>query len=117
MSGARTSGVPYRTTTDEVDAFYREAKDPLEMDEEGIEMSSAGIEAARKKGKGVVSRLQTDEEEGGGFPPCICGAVLRVCSRALFPFTSHSLVTRSRPTLQAQLGEKLSGKGERALCP
>lgn len=62
---------PYRTTTDEADGFYRTAKDPLEVDEEGIEMSSAPVafgHPASRHGKDVVRRTESDDPEQG-LPP------------------------------------------------
>ena len=49
---------PYRTTTDEDSGLYHTAKDPLEVDEDGIEMSSAPVALghASRHGKDVVRR-------------------------------------------------------------
>ncbi len=60
---------PYRTTTDEADGFFRTAKDPLEVDEDGIEMSSAPVAFGQKAkhGKEVVRRTESDQEQG--LPP------------------------------------------------
>ena len=60
---------PYRTTTDEADGFYNTAKDPLEVDEDGIEMSSAPVAFGQKSkhGKEVVRRTESDQEQG--LPP------------------------------------------------
>ena len=60
---------PYRTTTDEADGFYNTAKDPLEVDEDGIEMSSAPVAFGQKSahGKDVVQRTESDQEQG--LPP------------------------------------------------
>lgn len=60
---------PYRTTTDEENGFYRTAKDPLEVDEEGIEMSSAPVALGHtsKHGKEVVRRTDSDQEQA--LPP------------------------------------------------
>ncbi|BDA41803.1 Transmembrane protein 184B at N-terminal half [Coccomyxa sp. Obi] len=56
-----------RTTTDD-DAFYRTTRDPLEVDEEGIEMSSAPVTYGDpdKKGKGVVRKVDSDDDEAPG---------------------------------------------------
>lgn len=60
---------PYRTTTDEENGFYRTAKDPLEVDEEGIEMSSAPVALGHilKHGKDIVQRTTSDQEQA--LPP------------------------------------------------
>lgn len=60
---------PYRTTTDEDNGFYRTAKDPLEVDEEGIEMSSAPVALGHisKHGKEIVQRTTSDQEQAS--PP------------------------------------------------
>ena len=60
---------PYRTTTDDADGFYNTAKDPLEVDEDGIEMSSAPVAFGQKSahGKDVVRRTESDQEQG--MPP------------------------------------------------
>ena len=56
---------PYRTTTDEDGGLYHTAKDPLEVDEDGIEMSSAPVALghASKHGKDVVRRTESDQEQ------------------------------------------------------
>lgn len=64
MNGLGTA--PGRSSTDDADAFYRAARDPLEVDEEGIEMSSAPVVYGSDKGKGLVHKLQTDDEETSG---------------------------------------------------
>jgi len=60
-----------RSTTDDADVFYRAARDPLEVDEEGIEMSSAPVTFSEvdKKGKRVVRKLDGDGGEGLGAKP------------------------------------------------
>ena len=56
-----------RTTTDD-DAFYRTTRDPLEVDEEGIEMSSAPVTYGDidKKGKGLVRKVDSEDAEVPG---------------------------------------------------
>lgn len=56
-----------RTTTED-DAFYRTTRDPLEVDEEGIEMSSAPVTYGDldKKGKGVVRKVDSEDAEAPG---------------------------------------------------
>jgi hypothetical protein len=72
-------GVAGRSTTDDGDAFYRPARDPLEVDEDGIEMSSAPVALGSRegKGKGLVHKAQTDEEELPGARAWLAAAFAR----------------------------------------
>ena len=76
---------PYRTTTDEADGFYRTAKDPLEVDEDGMEMSSAPVAFGQKSkhGKDVVRRTDSDQEQG--LPPGAPSPVsFKLCSSSFW---------------------------------
>ena len=70
MNGV-AGGVQRSTTDDE--AFYRTTRDALEVDEEGIEMSSAPVtySEADRKGKGVVRKVESDDAEGPGELRCL----------------------------------------------
>lgn len=71
------AGGVQRTTTDD-EAFYRATRDSLEVDQEGIELSSAPVTYGDtdKKGKGVVRRVESDDAEGPGEQALKCQLII-----------------------------------------
>ncbi len=69
LQDGSVNGVAHTTTED--DAFYRTTRDPLEVDEEGIEMSSAPVTYGDldKKGKGIVRKVDSEDAEAPGESP------------------------------------------------